>query len=167
MAVSFFGAPDIASIAFFNNGSGISLGVKMVLPAGTISAGRWYFPDQPTVCTWKLYDSTPSTVLASASPDALTQQVYVTFTTTPTNLPLHVSAGTYWSVIDTDGPYSAIAGFYTSGVVTRNGMTFGASAFATPVGPPTSSSNAAYMNDIVFTPDSAHSVAGDFMPFFS
>jgi hypothetical protein len=113
-----------------------------------------------------LYDSTPSSVLASASPDALTQQVYVTFSTTPTNLPLHVSAGTYWSVIDTDGPYSAIVGFYSGGTVTRNGMTFGASAFATPVGPPTNASNAAYMDDIVFTPDGAARVP-DFMPFFT
>lgn len=162
---SFFGAGDVASIGFFNNGSGISLGVKMVLPAGTITAGRWYFPDQPTVCTWKLYDSTPSGVLASAGPDALTQQAFVTFTTGAVNLPLHVAAGTYWSVVDTDGPYSAIGGFYSGGPVTRSGLTFGASAFATPVGPPTNASNAAYMNDIVFTPDGAARVP-DLMPFF-
>lgn len=165
--VSFYDAGDVGSIGFFNQSGGISLGVQMTLPAGTITAGRWFYPDQNVgTLTWNLWDSAGSIVLASASPDAITHQVFVTFTTTPTNLPLHVAAGTYWSVINTSGPYSAIPGFFSGGPVTRNGMTFVGSAFNATVGSfPNSPSNASYLADIVFTPDGGR--AADFMPFFS
>lgn len=168
MAVSFYDSGDIPSIGFFSQIGGISLGVQMTLPAGTISAGRWFYPDDPiTVLTWNLYNAAGSSILASALPDAATQQVYVTFTTTSVNLPLHVTAGTYWSVINTDRPYSAIPGFFSGGSVTRNGLTYVGSAFNTTVGSfPTSSSTASYLADIVFTPD-AGARAADFMPFFS
>jgi hypothetical protein len=170
MSESFYVAGDVASIGFFNQPGGINLGVKMVLPAGTISAGRWFYPDQPvSPLVWRLYDSAGSSVLAGALPDAVTQQVFVTFSTAASGLPLHVAAGTYWSVIESNAPYSAIPGFYSGGAVTRGDLTFGASAFVAPPPPafPGNSSNAAYMNDIVFTPDGgARSPAADFMPFF-
>ena len=53
--VSFYGAGDVGSIGFFNQGGGISLGVQMTLPAGTITAGRWFYPDQNVgTLTWTL-----------------------------------------------------------------------------------------------------------------
>lgn len=170
MSESFFTAGDIPSIGFFNNAAFIALGVQMVLPAGVISAGRWYYPDQPAPgLTWKLYNAAGTVVLAAATPDAVTQQVFVTLSTAPTGLPLHVAAGTYFSVLETPGPYSAIPGFYSAPPVVRNDLTFGPSAFTTTPGlfTGTSPSAAAYMSDIVFTADGgARSPAADFMPFF-
>jgi uncharacterized protein DUF4082 len=164
--VSFYDAGDIPSIGFFNQAGGISLGVQMTLPAGTITAGRWFYPDQNAgALTWTLWNSAGTVQLATAAVDAVTQQVFATFTTGSVNLPLHVVAGTYWSVINTGGAYSAIPGFFSGGPVVRNGLTFVTSGFNVTVGSfPDTPSAASYLSDIVFTPDGTR--VPDFMPFF-
>lgn len=169
MPESFYTAGDIPSIGFFNNAAFIALGAQLVLPAGTISAGRWFYPDQPVPgLVWKLYNAAGTSVLAAAQPDAVTQQVFVTLSTAPTGLPLHVAAGTYWSVIETPGPYSAIPAFFATPPVVRGDLSYGPSAFTVLPGFPGTPSTASYLDDIVFTADGgARSPAADFMPFFT
>lgn len=125
------------------------VGIRFTLPAGTINYLRVYWPavapgGTPVVHLW----NGAGTLVQTVNFDTTTLSAWNN--ATPTT-PIAVTAGTYYVSWGTTR-YKAIVGFFSGGSVARGSITAVEGRFASVGSFPASTSAAAYVADLDFTP---------------
>lgn len=137
------------------------LATEFTVPAGTATF-RWRWPAVAPVVTptIRVYDSGGTLVAGPISFDTTTLGV---FNYAGAASPVALSAGTYRVTVNTNR-YVFLAGFFTSGSITRGDITGVQSRFGSPGSAPASTSTASYGVDIDFTPTMSLSPGGIEVP---